>query len=291
MQYRRWPWVLAIAVGSIIPQASVALAARITYNVEYFLENSFDSNISVPKGSKVGSATFSYDPSNLINFGSLFDGKPIYVSAPGQNVDPTDPNVPDFLKGGPPSTLYGQPYTVVDQFSGTLLGANWTLADRTPSYFLVGTQNLANGNVSTFDSSYKSPTLIPDDPTSFTPSYTQFDYRFDANGWHFTPLRNPDNPREFVSDPRRIDMVSLGGCAAPLTGCRDPFSVKGQWFSLVESPDGPLGSGSVNGFFTTSLKTSFPEVPESSTEMPEVFGGLVLLFGTLCSKWRKKLHA
>jgi hypothetical protein len=290
MRYKHWLWVLGITVGSAIAQTSAALAVRITYDVEYFLENSFDSNISVPKGSKVGSAILSYDPSNQVTFGSLFNGNPIYVFAPSQDVNPEDPTVPDYLKVGPPSTHFGQPYTVVDQFSGILFGTNWSLADRNPAFFLIGTQNLSSGNVSTFDSAYQQLTLIPDDPNSPTPNYTQFDYRFDANNWHFTPLRSPDNPREFLSDPRRIDMVSTGGCAAPLNGCRDPFSVKGLWFSITEGPDSVIGGPSSNGFFTTSLRTSFPEVSEPSAEAIEILGGLVLFFGTLGSRWRKKVH-
>lgn len=283
MRYQHWLWVLAVFSGSVISQTSAALAVRLTYDVDYFLNNSSDSNISLSQGARVGGATFSYDSDNLISFGSLFNGNPVYVNAPGQDINPEDPTVPDYLKVGPPSTQFGQPYNVVNQFSGMLLGTSWSLADRTPAFFLIGTQNLSTGNVSTFDSAYPGVTS-----TSFT---TQFDYRFDANNWHFTPLRNPDNLREILSDPRRVDMVSTGGCAAPLSGCRDPFSVKGLWFSIVEGSDGVAGGyGYADGFFTTSLRTSVPEVPEPSFEMVEIFGGLMLFFGTLGSRWRKKLH-
>jgi hypothetical protein len=181
---------------------------------------------------------------------------------------------------------------VVDQFSGSLLGTNWSLADREPSYFLIGTQVLPNGNVSTFDSSYQESNLVADDPASPTPNYTQFDYRFDANIWPFTPLWNPANPSESLSDPRRIDMVSLGGCAAPLSGCRDPFPIQGKWFSIIEDSNSSTGGGGyADGFFTTSLRETFPEVPEPSAQVLEVLSGLVLLSGVLYSRWMKKVHA
>jgi hypothetical protein len=288
MKCQYWFWVPVIVAGSVIPQTSAVLAVRLTYDIDYFLTNSSISNISLPAGSRVGGATFSYDTSNLINFGSLFNGNPIYINAPSQTVDPNDPNVPDFLKVGPPSTQFGQPYNVVDQFSGTLLGTNWSLADRSPASFLIGTQILPSGNVSTFDSVFQGAVSILD-PNSSPPSFTQFDYQFNANQWNFTPLRNPNNPAEFLSDPRRIDMVSTGGCADPLSGCRDPFSVRGLWFSQDESI--PLAAGYADGFFTTSLRTGVPGVPEPSAEMIEILGGLVLFFGTLGSRWRKKLRA
>jgi hypothetical protein len=177
-------------------------------------------------------------------------------------------------------------YNVVDQFSGTLLGTNWSLADRSPASFLIGTQVLSNGNVSTFDSAFQGAISILD-PNSSPPSFIQFDYQFNANQWNFTPLRNPNNPTEFLSDPRRIDMVSTGGCADPLSGCRDPFSVRGLWFSRDESNLG----GYADGFFTTTFRTSLPQVSEPSPELIEILGGLVLFFGTLSSRWRKNLRA
>jgi hypothetical protein len=82
-------------------------------------------------------------------------------------------------------------------------------------------------------------------------------------------------------------MVSTGGCADPLSGCRDPFSFRGLWFSRDDSTN----TGYAEGFFTTSLKPSLPGVPEPSVEMIEILGGLVLFFGTLGSRWRKKLRA
>ncbi len=286
MKCQHWFWVPAIVAGSVIPQTPSALAVRLTYDVDYFLENSSIGNISLPRGSRVGGATFSYESNNLINFGSLFNGNPIYINAPGQNIDPNDPTVPNYLRVGPPSTQFGKPYNVVDQFSGTLLGTNWSLVNRSPATFLIGTQQLPTGNVSTFDSAFKVDIPFPD-PNSVPPNSTQFDYQFNANQWNFTPLRNSSNPNEFLSDPRRIDMVSTGGCVDPLSGCRDPFASRGLWFSRDDS----TYTGYADGFFTTSLRTSLPGVPEPSAEMIEIFGGLVLFFGTLGSRWRKKLRA
>jgi hypothetical protein len=274
-------FIALFVAGGLLSQALPASAIRVKYSIDFFSapdniqkvigENEFrfrSDGTLVPKN-KVGSGFFGYDTDNTL-FGSktLFQVDELFLDLGGKSLTLNDFN-PN--RSGPP---FGPPFQVGALF-GTLEQGGGFSVSLTPRDSDISTSTV-------------TPVIDPNTGLQVAPNGIFLRSPFEGGGSQrgvgcfYPATRCLEERAEFVI-PLRPPFPDI-----PPQQLVDVYPPFGFW-SLYDADTSLSDPPTDQGFFFTSLEEP-KQVPEPPAEIIEIFGSLLLFFGTLRASLLKKVR-